>query len=309
MIRDRRLGLAALGLGILLIALAQRVAPLAGPPLYDGIAQVDPYAWLVPPAGARAGAKGALGSAAVDNGANRLIAIATPENPPQAQVFATSDALTLPAGTTSIKLSIEPILPQTLPADGHIDGNVYRISITNQTGLPLTAPASADVTVVMRSPHLDANQTIEVNAGQGWQQLKTQDEGFAASYLTVVTNFGDFAMVAPGVGAPYPTATPLGGALASAGAGGSSEPSAEPSASVDVPSIGVVGGSAGVGGSPSPSAGSVAADASSGGGPPPALIGAVVVLALFGAGFLIWSRGRRRPPARRPPPYRGASRH
>ena len=302
MIRDRRLGLAALGLGILLIALAQRAAPLAGPPLYDGIAQVDPYAWLVPPAGARAGAKGAVGSAAVDNGANRLIAIATPENPPQAQVFATSGALTLPAGTTSIKLSIQPILPQTLPTDGHIDGNVYRIKVTNQAGTPLTALASADVTVVMRSPHLDANQTIEVQAGQGWQRLKTQDEGFAASYLTVVTSFGDFAMVAPGAGAPYPTATPLGGAPASAAAGASSEPSALPSASTDVPSIGVVGGS------PSPSASPVVGDTSSGGGPPSALIGVVVVLALIGAGLWLWSRGRRQPPARRPPPYRGASR-
>jgi hypothetical protein len=302
MTRDRRLGLAALGLGILLIALAQRIAPMAGPPLYDGIAQVDPYAWLVPPAGARGGATGALGSAGLDHGTNRLIAIATPENPPQAQLFATSGALTLPAGTTSIKLSIQPILPQTLPADGHIDGNVYRISVTNQVGTPLTAPASADVTVVLRSPHLDANQTIEMDAGQGWQQLKTQDEGFAASYLAVVTSFSDFAMVAPGAGPPYPTATPPGGTSASASDGGSAAPSALPSASIDVPSIGIVGGS------PSPSAGPVVGDTSSGGGPPIALIGVVVVLALIGAGIARWSRGRRKPPIHRPPAYRGAHR-
>src|ERR1019366_6830499 len=277
MTRDRRLGLAALGLGVLLIAFAQRIAPMAGPPLYDGIVQVDPYAWLVPPAGLRGGAQGAVGSAGLDHGTNRLIAIATPENPPQAQLFATSGALPLPPGTTSIKLAIKPILPQTLPADGHIDGNVYRITVTNQAGTPLTAPASTDVTVVLRSPHLDPNQAIEMDAGPGWQRLQTQDEGFAASYLTVVTSFGDFAMVAPGAGAPYPTATPPGGAPASAAAGASSESSALPSASVDVPSIGVVGGS------PSPSASPVVGGTSSGGGPPAALIGVVVVLALIGA--------------------------
>ena len=57
MTRDRRLGLAALGLGVLLIAFAQRIAPMAGPPLYDGIVQVDPYAWLVPRPASGAGHK------------------------------------------------------------------------------------------------------------------------------------------------------------------------------------------------------------------------------------------------------------
>ena len=300
MTRDRRLGLAALGLGVLLIAFAQRIAPMAGPPLYDGIVQVDPYAWLVPPAGLRGGAQGAVGSAGLDHGTNRLIAIATPENPPQAQLFATSGALTLPPGTTSIKLAIKPILPQTLPADGHIDGNVYRITVTNQAGTPLTAPASTDVTVVLRSPHLDANQAIEMYAGPGWQRLQTQDEGFAASYLTVVTSFGDFAMVAPGAGPPNPTATPPGGASASTSGGGSPGTSGLPSASNDVPSIGIVGGS------PSPSAGPVAGDTSSGGGPPIFLVIAVIALVVLGAALALWSRGRRQPPTRRPPTYRGA---
>jgi hypothetical protein len=300
MTRDRRLGLAALGLGVLLIAFAQRITPMAGPPLYDGIAQVDPYVWLAPPAGLRGGAQGAVGSAGLDHGTNRLIAIATPENPPQAQLFATSGALTLPPGTTSIKLSIKPILPQTLPADGHIDGNVYRITVTNQAGTPLTAPASTDVTVVLRSPHLDANQAIEMYAGPGWQRLQTQDEGFAASYLTVVTSFGDFAMVAPGVGPPYPTATPPGGASASTSGGGSPGTSGLPSASNDVPSIGIVGGS------PSPSAGPVAGDTSSGGGPPIFLVIAIIALVVLGAALALWSRGRRQPPTRRPPTYRGA---
>ena len=220
MTRDRRIGLVALGLGVLLIGLSQHLAPLAEPPLYDGVYVPQPYVWFVPPAGAKGGAKGATGSVGVDGTANRLIAIATPEQDPQAQVLATSGALVLPAGTTKVKFSIEPVLPAELPADGHIDGNVYRISVTNDAGVALTAPASALVTVVLVSPHTDPDRTIELDDGSGWQKLATQNQG-PGVWLAVVTKFGEFAVVAPGAAtAPYPTATPVGGGDASAAASG-----------------------------------------------------------------------------------------
>lgn len=76
--RDRRVGLVALGLGLVLIGLAQRLAPLAEPPLFDGVYVPQPYVWLVPPAGAKGGAKGAKGSVGVEGGANKLVAVATP---------------------------------------------------------------------------------------------------------------------------------------------------------------------------------------------------------------------------------------
>jgi len=298
---DRRLGLAVIGLGIVLIGLAQRMAPITEPPLYDGVYVPLPYAWLIPPAGAKGGATGKTGSVGVDGKANRLIAIATPELDPQAQLLATSGALVMPAGTTLVKFSIEPVLPQTLPSDGHIDGNVYRISVTNEAGTPLSAPASALVTVVLVSPHSDPDRTMELDTGQGWQKLTTQNQG-PGVWLAVVTSFGDFAMVAPGAsGSPYPTATPPGGVVASADGvpSATTGASAEASTGADVPSIGVVGGS------PTPTPGPAASDSSSG-GLPIAPIGAVVVLVLIGAGVLLWSRGRRKPPTRRPPTYRGA---
>ncbi len=112
----------------------------------------QPYVWLVPPAGAAGGAKGAKGSVGVEGGANRLVAVATPEQDPQAQILATSGALVLPAGLDLGRFLDRARPARTLPADGHIDGNVYRIKITNQAGTPLTALASALVTVVMRRP-------------------------------------------------------------------------------------------------------------------------------------------------------------
>ncbi len=309
--RDRRLALVVLGLGVGLVGLAQWLAPLGGPPLYDGVTVVAPYLWLIPPAGSAGGAQGATGTAGVDQGKNRLIAIATPELQPQAQLFATSGTFILPAGTTSIKLSIEPVLPQSLPPDGHIEGNVYRISVTSQDGSPLEAPASAEVTVGLRSPTTDAGQLIEVDAGQGWQKLKTDDAGFAASYLAVVTGGGDYAMVAPGSGGPYPTATPVGGK-----AGGSSAPSGGPPAggsappassvgpsSVVIPSIGEIGGSL------APSTAPAAVDTTSAGGPPVAGILVLVVLVIVGGALFLLSRSRRGgPPSGRSTRYQGAHR-
>jgi len=299
--RDRRVGLVALGLGLVLIGLAQRLAPLAEPPLFDGVYVPQPYVWLVPPAGAKGGAKGAKGSVGVEGGANKLVAVATPEQDPQAQILATAGALILPAGSTAVGFSIQPVLPERLPGDGHIDGNVYRITITNQAGTPLTALASALVTIVMVSPHTDPDRTIEIDTGQGWQPLKTQNQG-PGVWLAVVTQFGEFAVVAPGAAAsPYPTATPSGGASAS-GAGSSAPGTSDlqPPPSDDVPSIGVVG----PGTTASPSPGPAATDSS--GGLPVAPIAVVVVLAVIGGAFALWSRGRRKPPP--PPVYRGAHR-
>jgi hypothetical protein len=293
-----RTGLIVAGLGIVAIGLAQWLAPLGAPPLYDGVTTVAPYLWLLPPAGSAGGAMGAEGTAGVDAGKNRLIAIGTPELQPQAQLFALSGAFVLPQGTTSIKLSIEPILPETLPANGHIEGNVYRFSVTNQDGTALVAPATAEVTVGLRAPYTTPNQVIAVNDGQGWRNLKTDDVGFAASYIAVVTGGGEYAMVAPGTGGPYPTATPVGGAAASSAGG-----SAGPSSGVAVPSIGEIGGSA------APSSAPLPADANAGGGPPVALIAAGLVIVLVVAGVVLASRNRRRgPPAGRPPRYQGAHR-
>jgi len=300
--RDLRPGLAVVGAGILAIALAQWLAPLGAPPLYDGVTTVAPYLWLLPPAGSAGGAMGAEGTAGVDNGKNRLIAIATPELQPQAQLFATPGTFSLPKGTTSIKLSIVPILPETLPADGHIEGNVYRISVTNQAGTALVAPASAEVTVGLRGPYTTANQVIAVNDGSGWRDLKTDNAGFAASYLAVVTGGGEYAMVAPGTGSPYPTATPVGGPAAGS-APASAGSSAGPSSSEVVPSIGEIGGSA------APSSAPVAIDTNSGGGPPVILIVAGLAVALVAVGIVLASRNRRRgPPPGRPPRYEGAHR-
>lgn len=220
--RSRRLGWFALAIGVLAVLSVQRLAPAAGPPLYDGVVVIEPYRWLDPPPGQQGNPQAVSGTEAVVGGQSPQTAFITPEQPPQAQVFAFPGGLVLPPGTTTfIRMAITPVLPQTLPTDGYIAGNVYRISFTDQAGMPVAPDPSREVTVVLRGPADTTGATIEVDTGEGWQRLKTTSAAFAATYVAAVTEFGDFALVAPtrAVGLPMPLEGPpvpllVGGVLA-----------------------------------------------------------------------------------------------
>jgi len=199
-----------LAVGLLVIVAAQVVAPLPGPPLYDGVIPIEAYRWLSPPPGEHGGAAGVSVVVPVTGSVSPLIALATTELTPQAQLFAQPGGLTMPAGTTSLSVAIAPVPPSAQPADGHIAGNVYRITIATQAGDPVTAPASAEVTVVLRAPDPNATEgTVALLIGGAWQPLKTDAAGLGASFVTVVTTFGDFALLQSGPGpstvGPSPT--------------------------------------------------------------------------------------------------------
>ena len=57
-------------------------------------------------------------------------------------------------GARGIKVAITPVHPDVAPASGHIDSNVYRISVTDDSGTPLTAPASAGASSFESRIHL-----------------------------------------------------------------------------------------------------------------------------------------------------------
>ncbi len=123
----RRAARTSLAAGLLVIVVARFALPEA-PPLYDGIVPIVPYVWLDPPPGHPGGAQGATAEIAVRNGKSPLVAVATPELEPQAQIFAQPGGLTVPAGSHTIRVSIQPVPTEGTTTDGHIDGNVYRIS-------------------------------------------------------------------------------------------------------------------------------------------------------------------------------------
>jgi hypothetical protein len=191
----------------------------AAPPLYDGIVPIEPYLWLDPPAGDPGGAKGATAQLADRSGKSPLVAVATPELEPQAQIFAPPEGLTVPPGGRTIKVSIEPVPAEGTPADGRIDGNVYRISVVDENGTALTAPASARVSVVLRATDpAQAEAAIARFSAGTWQPLKTSPSGFGGTFVSVVTGFGDFAVITPGPG-PSLAASAAGASAAAASLG------------------------------------------------------------------------------------------
>ncbi len=201
----RRRAVLSLALGLGIIAIAQATAPSNRPPLYDGVIPIDAYRWLSPPPGEHGGAKSVEASDLVEGGRSPLVAIGTPETPPQAQIFVQPGGLTLPPGTTEIRLSITPVAAEGQPSGGHIAGNVYRIK-------------------------------VEQFVNGSWQKLKTDPSGFASTFLAVpVTQFGDFALVVPGSGPSSANAQPAPSQSASAAP--SPEATASPTTSPPSPSV------------------------------------------------------------------------
>lgn len=265
--RVRRTGLAAFALGLGIAAAAQLAAPLATPPLYDGVVVVQPYVYVNPPAGKPGGAKGASAHLALSGSRSPLVALATPEQPPQAQVVAGDGTLVLPATATALDVSITPFDPSVDAAaasTARVLGNVYRFAVVDQAGDAATAPAAALVTVVLRAPEDAPDATLGQLVDGAWHPLKSEPM-FGSTYVAVVTSFGDFAVVVPGA------STPSSAASSSSQA---SSPAAEPAATTP----GAGGGSG------------------SGSLPPANVIGAVVVLALLAfigvAALLRARRGR-----------------
>ena len=62
----------------------------------------------------------------------------------------------------------QPVPPAAQPADGVIAGNVYRFSLTNQSGATVSGQASGGVTIVLRGPANVPSATIERFSGGSW---------------------------------------------------------------------------------------------------------------------------------------------
>jgi hypothetical protein len=197
--------------GLAIVIVAQRVAPIARPPLFDGVVAVQPYRWLMPPPGLPGGAKSGSDT---EPAAGQGFAAVTPETPPQAQVIADIGSLDLPRGTTSITVSIEPVAPPAVqPADGVIAGNVYRIRAINQRGASIGVKAGSQSTMLFRGPPNLTSAKVEAFDGGQWQPVGgTDPAGIPDMFTTLVSSLGEFALVAPSgwtpAGAKAAPATP-----------------------------------------------------------------------------------------------------
>jgi len=183
--------------GFVVMAVAQLVAPLGSPPLYDGVVVTEPYRYLAPASG-QAGSPSSFSSPfPVKGSTSPQFVAATSENPPQAELIGPGDTVAVGSGVTAITVSIAPVAVSAGASKVQIAGNVYRFAITDQSGAPLAINPSAPPTLILRAPDAFADAVIARSSGGDWQELPTRPSGQTGLLYSNVTALGDFALVAP----------------------------------------------------------------------------------------------------------------
>lgn len=190
----RILAAAAMVGGLLVAAFAQSAAPVAGPPLYDGVVVVAPYVWLSPPPGLHGGARSDHETYPVSDGG---FGAQTSEQPPQAEISVDFGSLQMPSGSKSVTITIRPVPgPGVAPSDGVLAGNVYRIEAVNQDGQAVEVKSGSQITILLRGPSSLLAAYIESYSNGQWTSLETDPVGVPDMYTALVGAFGDYAVVA-----------------------------------------------------------------------------------------------------------------
>jgi hypothetical protein len=193
--RDRTLGWLAVAVGLGLALAVQLRAPV-GVPLYDGVVVAEPYRYLHPSGDQPDDPTSASSTEDVSGSQSPVFAIATDEQPPQAQLIAQSDALQLPPGTTQLQISIKPIDPQAQPTAGAIAGNVYRFAVTTQGGAPVTVKScEACLSLVLRTPPEVVDGTVAHFENGAWAAVNTFHAGTVAMFQANAASLGDYAVI------------------------------------------------------------------------------------------------------------------
>jgi hypothetical protein len=206
--------------GIVLSWAAHGLAPSAVAPLFDGVFVEDPYRYVDPPVGAAGDPLPVQVTQPVSGGAVPLLAVATVEVPPQAQMIAQADAFEISPDVSSLIVTITP----SEPSDGQVTGNVYTFSVTDQDGSALAVLPSALVTIVLRAPQTNPQDAqIARRDGVRWLLLPTDYGGLPDVFSANVDQLGDYALVLTGASAsgsatessaamssPVPSPTPAG---------------------------------------------------------------------------------------------------
>lgn len=208
---DRLVGWLAILAGTAFAFGIQILAPV-GVPLYDGVVVQEPYRFLRPAQG-QAGSPGSFAANVDVVGARSpQVTAATIESPPQAQLIALPDAFALPAGVTSLSVSVAPVEVPTVAAGGDIAGNVYRFTVADPGGRPLPIkPCEGCISLVMRAPEDTAGEArLQRYAGGVWTDVETVHAGIVGMYATNPTALGDYAIVTRSGAGPGSSVQPGG---------------------------------------------------------------------------------------------------
>jgi hypothetical protein len=194
-----RTALGTVLLGFAMAVAAQALIPAGRLPLYDGVVVQEPYRYLSPREGQAGSPTSYRATLPVEEGRSPVLGAATEEVPPQAQLIAAPGAFVVPAGAAAVIVTIEPIPP---PGPGDVQGNVYRIQVTDEAGAVLVPASGAVPKVVLRAPGDLLRARIGRFAGGAWQDLQTSHGGQPGIYLATPTALGDFAVLGTPVTPP-----------------------------------------------------------------------------------------------------------
>ncbi len=216
---DRLIGWLAVLAGTVL-AFGLQVANPVGVPLYDGVAVQEPYRFLHPTGDQPGSPTSFSATVPVAGSESPQVTAATHESPTQAQLVALPGAFSMAPGATSLSVSVTPVEAPVLAAGGQIAGNVYRFTIVDQNGAPVTVrPCEGCLTLVLRAPEdMTGPARLQRYANGAWTDVQTVHAEMVGLYYTNPTALGDFAVVTGG------EAGPTGGPNASPGAASGGSP-------------------------------------------------------------------------------------
>jgi hypothetical protein len=181
-------------MGLAITGVAQAFAP-ASHPLFDGVVVVEPYRFLEPASGQEGSPLSANETVPMTDGTSPAFAVYTGESPPQAELLARGGELSTGSAAKSVKVAIMPIAPPAGSHDG-VAGNVYRVTVTDDSGTGLALVPGETVTLALRGPDgINGNATIAHFADGSWNALPTSPSGLQGLFLSNVGSFGDFAVL------------------------------------------------------------------------------------------------------------------
>jgi hypothetical protein len=114
-------------------------------------------------------------------------------------------AVKVPAGTTSVVLTVRPVPPPGQFSDGELDGNVYLFGATGRDGQALSLDRKVGGLLELRKTGKETTAHMELYRGGSWVQVPTLAFVNANYLATDAKSFGYYALVTPGHRSPFVT--------------------------------------------------------------------------------------------------------
>lgn len=195
---------------LLLVMATAGLVSRGGVPLYDGVGFPDqPYRYVKAPAGVTHGPPPEPAIRAVSpirNGTNRdPLEPQSDEQGPQVFLGLPADALHVGALARSVTVTVSALAPGAQPADGRIDGNVYRVAVRSQPDGPVSfAGGNGPSLLYLRAASLQPAAPVmehRTSSAGAWLPLPTSRSGQDV-FVVAYGGAGDYALVHQGGAKP-----------------------------------------------------------------------------------------------------------